>query len=383
MKFGMRRLDAAFARGRTRGHGLASPICHPFAKPQACPESVPNASEEPLCHPDERNFLLSLVGSRFRGSKLQRESPHPSATRGNPSRHYHDAQDDKNDQNPSGSRVPIKIIDAEGSSQTKGRSPPKPLGASPRRGFSLLEVAAALLLFAIVAALAIPSLRSVTGADLRASVSQLQGVVQDVYNRAALSDRVHRLVIDLDKQQYWVESTKEQWLLPKERQDPLEAARRFARQLGGGNGGPSAGNQQNKFGEKRNRAKREENAPRSAAASVVTKMVGQIGELFGGGSSGSAQEDGSGERGRTRFTPIADQLGQKTQLRPPVRIQKVWADHLSNWVETGSVGITFFPGGYTQEAFLVLGVEKRQLALMIEPLTGESAVRDKEPEIPD
>ncbi len=260
--------------------------------------------------------------------------------------------------------------------QAKGAQP-------PCKGFSLLEIIVALLLFAIVAALAIPSLRSAMGADLRSSVSRLQGVVQDVYNRAALSDQTHRLVIDLDKQQYWVESTKQQWLLPKERQSSLEAAQHFAQQLGGSGGLEPTTVQQNRPGEAESRSGRKTKAEQSAVGNMVTKMVDQLGDLFSSESLGTGEERDLQERQRAYFRPIADGLGQKTKLPPPVRVQKVWVDHLSSWVESGSVGITFFPGGYTQEAFLVLGIEKRQLVLMVEPLTGESLVQSKEPEIPD
>ena len=201
-------------------------------------------------------------------------------------------------------------------------------------GFTLLEVMIALLLVALLMSVAIPTFNSYSGVNLRKSASQLQGIVQDVYNRAALSGQTHRLVFDLDKQNFWVEFTPQQFLLPQERQDQ----------------------QQRKEAEQK-------------AAEQEEKRQQEKNQLP------------SGQTGPVRFTPIADKLGTPRKFEPGVRIVKVWADHLEDWVATGNVTITFFADGYVQKAFVVLEGTTGAITVISEPLTGETQVETQEPTI--
>lgn len=192
----------------------------------------------------------------------------------------------------------------------------------------------ALLLVVLLMSVAIPTFNSYSGVNLRKSASRLQGVVQDVYNRAALSGHTHRLVFDLDKQTFHVEFTPQEFLLPKERQD------------------------QQQLKEAEQKAEEQEKKQQESAA-----LPGQV--------------------KRIRFTPIADKLGTPKRLDKDVRIVKVWADHLEEWLATGQVTVTFFPDGYVQQAFVMLegSTAASQLTVVFEPLTGETRVETKEPSI--
>jgi len=72
------------------------------------------------------------------------------------------------------------------------------------RGFTLIELSIVILIFAIVARLAIPQLRGLTGAELTAATRRLANTTRYLYEEAILRGTVLTLVLDLDRQEYWV-----------------------------------------------------------------------------------------------------------------------------------------------------------------------------------
>jgi len=81
---------------------------------------------------------------------------------------------------------------------------PEPRTRSPQSGFTLIELAIVVLVIAIVARIAIPKLRSVTGAELTAATRRLANTTRYLYEEAALRGSVLALYFDLDRQEYWV-----------------------------------------------------------------------------------------------------------------------------------------------------------------------------------
>ena len=75
-------------------------------------------------------------------------------------------------------------------------------------GMTLVEIGVALAVAALMLAVAIPALSSVTRAQLRQKSGQLACAVRSLYGAAAIGGHTCRLVLDLDANAYWSECAK-------------------------------------------------------------------------------------------------------------------------------------------------------------------------------
>ncbi len=87
---------------------------------------------------------------------------------------------------------------------TRARRSDPALSPSATAGFTLLELAIVLLVFAIAASFVIPRLRDTDDAALTASANRLATTVRFLYEEAAFRQVPMRLNLDLDEQAYWV-----------------------------------------------------------------------------------------------------------------------------------------------------------------------------------
>ena len=71
-------------------------------------------------------------------------------------------------------------------------------------GFTLIELSIVILVIAIVARIAVPKIRSISGAELTAATRRLANTTRYLYDEAAVRGVVLALYFDLDRQQYWV-----------------------------------------------------------------------------------------------------------------------------------------------------------------------------------
>lgn len=71
-------------------------------------------------------------------------------------------------------------------------------------GFTLIELSLVLLIIAIVLNLAIPRLRSASGADLTREARKLSNTFRLLRSEAILNGQIYQLHYDLDRERYWV-----------------------------------------------------------------------------------------------------------------------------------------------------------------------------------
>ncbi len=81
------------------------------------------------------------------------------------------------------------------------------------RGFTLIEILIVVAIISIVVSLGLPAIERVTYQRVAATARKFVGIIRTIRNDALLLNTIYRLTINLDKQQWWVESQKQFSLL--------------------------------------------------------------------------------------------------------------------------------------------------------------------------
>src|SRR4029079_9802629 len=84
------------------------------------------------------------------------------------------------------------------------------------RGFTLIEVLLVATIAAVLAGLAIKGLRSLRKADLREASAQMSGAMRYLFDRASVTGKIHRIVIDMETGTYWAEVSDDRFYIPRE-----------------------------------------------------------------------------------------------------------------------------------------------------------------------
>ncbi len=213
------------------------------------------------------------------------------------------------------------------------------------RGFTLLEMSVVLLLLGLMTSAALPTLNSVTGANLRTSASRVQGLLREAYTRAALSGLTCRVVFDTQERTVWVEETQEKARL--------------------------------------GRTARTVDRDGTAALDVIDERIVNI------DTENIERLDAKDKEKLRLFAPPTwqpSEVIEKLELTDDVYFRAVWAEHLDRPISQGKAAIVFFPGGYSEDAFVTLSDEPPDstdspatISIVVNPLTGETSSTDEEP----
>ncbi|MBN2359587.1 MAG: hypothetical protein JXR83_09025 [Deltaproteobacteria bacterium] len=263
-------------------------------------------------------------------------------------------------------------------------------------GFTLIELGIVLALLTLTAAIAIPSINSLSGARLRSITAMVSGLTREAYARAAITGKVHRIVFDIDKGLFWLERTEESFVLPSEK---IKADLQ-------GHGGETLEERQEAATQGvKMRVDALQNGSGASAEALALLGMGSgsggldamFGSMLGQNALGSSLTSGIGVdqdleealktrlRRRAMFLPVEDDLGKAQKLSGDVRFFKIWIAHQKEAFTSGSAELYFFATGYTERALIMLTDDEegdRVLTVDVNPLTARVRIRDVEPEIP-
>ncbi len=227
-------------------------------------------------------------------------------------------------------------------------------------GFTVIELAVALLIMLIVTSVAIVAVGSLLRSRLRTSAMTLEAAIRYMYNLSVIHNEAHRLVVDLDNRTWWGEAVARggdqcgAFLLPE---DDTDADNGLAAPAGRKGGAASGG----------------KGAARGAGGREGTGKEGnseEPGQAPKGAGRGRAKGAGAREAG-------AGMLG-KHKLPKGVSFKGVLTEHHSEVQEDGTASLYFFPTGYVEHAYIYLTDGDSTLTIESLPLQGHAVLHDEE-----
>ncbi len=203
-------------------------------------------------------------------------------------------------------------------------------GSANSRGFSLLELMVVIVLIGGMLALIVPTIRSVMGLDLQKEITKMAALATEVYALAAISGKTHRIVYDLDNNQYWVE-------------EKVGDAGEIKPELG-----------------------------------YEDLMKSRIEH------NSDKKEDDAAKAFLPTFKEVSGDLKGKFELPKGAVIYGVWTEGMTAVARSGQVAIYFFAGGYSQASFVSLASkgeeEETAIYFSLNPLTAAITINLGEPD---
>ena len=222
--------------------------------------------------------------------------------------------------------------------------------SSRELGFTLVEMTITIAIIAMMTAVAIPTLSSVTRLDLRKQSRTLSGLIRATYDDAALTGETHRILFDMEANVVKVQRSASSFQLEPGSNALVEASRAETSMttglesmlMGAGEGGMMA----------------TEDGEDSAESLSTVAALFNINNL-------------QREEGATSF----EDTGMGLELGENVSIMDVWTEGTDKPTSEGTVSLVFFPHGFTQDALVHLQDDAGQVfTVKVWSLTGRAEV---------
>lgn len=202
------------------------------------------------------------------------------------------------------------------------------------RGFTLVELMVSILLVALVMGVVVSGMQG-SDRDLSQGADRLASTMRFLHDKAATEGMYIKLMLDLEEQSYWVEATRDPYLLAQPDQNP-------------------------------------------AAAKVETPPLVEGAAPESPGADGLPAKIPPLKPKEANFNQVSDFLLKATKLPEGAFFKDVHVEHLQGPATGGRVSITFFPNGYVEDAVINLrdGDDTFVFSLKTEPLLGKVDIAD-------
>jgi general secretion pathway protein H len=230
------------------------------------------------------------------------------------------------------------------------------------QGFTLIEVMVALLIVALIATIGVKGFRTVTKGSLREESAHMAGAIRFLFDRASITGKYHRLVIDLNEGRYWAEVSDDKFYAPNQAESEPDRRKR----------------------EEKEDAVEEEERKRQEKQRLLYGSSSSSGSSSSASSSSSfdmsKMEVGEFRPRRARFAAFKETALKPVTLKKEVRIKSVYTPRMTDPVTAGRVYVYFYPLGQTEPAIITLTDKSGEsvFSLVVHPITGKVRIYNQE-----
>ena len=234
----------------------------------------------------------------------------------------------------------------------------------PSQGFTLIEVMVALMIVALIATIGVKGFRTVTKGSLREGSAHMSGAIRFLFDRASITGKYHRLVIDLNEGRYWAEVSDDRFYAPNQAESELDRQKR----------------------EEKETAVEEEERKRKEKQELLYGSSSSSSSSSSSGTSASSSFDmskmevGEFRPRRARFAAFKETALKPVTLKKEVRIKSVYTPRMTDPVTAGRAYLYFYPLGQTEPAIITLTDKAGEsvFSLVVHPITGKVKIYNVE-----
>ncbi|MFH1875116.1 MAG: prepilin-type N-terminal cleavage/methylation domain-containing protein [Pseudomonadota bacterium] len=222
--------------------------------------------------------------------------------------------------------------DPEGRSGLLRRLTPR----NNNRGFTLFELIVTITIVALMIGLVVGRVGNFLETDMKKSSAKMAATMRYLYNKSITEGLYLRLVLDLGEQTYWVEATRDPFLMTNPN---AETDIKVKKQ-----------EEEEEEDKDKDKDKEGEEAPVEEGESKLPAIKFK----------------------EATFSQVDSYLLRPTKLPDGIFFKDVMSEHQPTPVEGGKAGIHFFPNGYVEHAIINLKDEDDEINYSLEtnPITG-------------
>ena len=225
-------------------------------------------------------------------------------------------------------------------------------------GFTLVEVLVVILIVSLMITIGVKGFRSVTKSNLRENAAHLSGAIRYLFDRASITGKYYRLVIDLNDGKYWPEVSDDEFYAPNQAESEADRRKREAKE-------DAADEEERKRQEKQQMLYGGSSSSSSSAAATSFDM--------------SKLEVGEFRPKRPRFAAFKETTLKPVTLKK-LKIKSVYTPRMTEPLTKGRAYLYFYPLGQTEPAVITLTdpTGDSVYSLVVHPITGKVKIYNQE-----